>query len=184
MFFENPRLVAVSGVSGTGKTTLIENLVGKFPDCRIITYTTRPKRTNESLDDYHFCHLRMLQELPDKLWVHENYGHHYAVTRSSIETLLNQHGIALLPTTTSHHSELRTIFTKVRYVGIHLLAPARQELYDRMQKRGDETSSIEHRLMEIERIDQKAIDDVGLYKIKPNQPAKVLEEVLSLLKTS
>lgn len=116
-------VMAVSGVSGTGKTTLISNLEKVFPGCRVTTYTTRRMRPTESPFEYNFCTVEEMESLPDTLWVKENYGNFYAVTRSSFLAPIKACGIALLPTITPHHETLRAQLTDVRHVGIHLLSP-------------------------------------------------------------
>lgn len=177
----NDCIVAVSGVSGTGKTTLITHIEETFVGCRVVTYTTRPMRPSEAISDYHFCTPREIKSLSDTLWIKENYGYLYAVTRSSFLIPLKSCGIALLPTITSHHEALRQHFPDIRHVGIHLLSPGREELCARMQKRGDNKSHIERRLEQIEKIDRKALGNPLLYCLQPDSPDLILKSTLAYI---
>lgn len=176
-----PCIVAVSGVSGTGKTTLISNFEKVFPGCRVVTYTTRPKREHEHPADYHFCTKDALLTLPDALWIKENYGHFYAVTRTAFLEPIAACGIALLPTITSHHETLRAYLTHVHHIGIHLLSPTRSELENRMIQRGDAPAMIAERLREIERIDSKARSNPLIHCLHPSSEDLILQTVLAIL---
>ena len=49
------KLIVVIGRSASGKDTLVKGIVKKFPNLHpIIHYTTRPKRGNETGEEYHF----------------------------------------------------------------------------------------------------------------------------------
>ena len=49
------KLIVVIGRSASGKDTLVKGIVKKFPNLHpIIHYTTRPKRDNETGEEYHF----------------------------------------------------------------------------------------------------------------------------------
>lgn len=52
-----PKIIAIVGEAGTGKDTLLQNVIQKYPDKfnKIISYTTRPRRENETNGkDYYF----------------------------------------------------------------------------------------------------------------------------------
>jgi guanylate kinase len=175
-------VVGVSGVSGTGKTTLITELESRYSGSRVITYTTRTQRVSEPDDAYHFVTLSDIQALTDVLWIKENYGNHYAVTMSSFcEAAARSGGIAIIPTITSHHRTLRGAFGTDNYLGIHLLSPAKDELCTRMQQRGEEDARIVERLAEIEKIDGRAIGDSSLCLVTPKTADAALVEVISLI---
>ena len=58
-------MIVLIGESASGKTTLANNFINKYPEYhKIITYTTRPKRENE-VDgvDYHFVSDEKFDEL-------------------------------------------------------------------------------------------------------------------------
>ena len=50
------KIIAIIAPSGAGKDSLLKRIFSSYPQMfhRIIRSTTRPKRDNESLEDYHF----------------------------------------------------------------------------------------------------------------------------------
>jgi guanylate kinase len=186
MFFLNkPSLVAISGVSGTGKTTLIRQIESHLGNVRVITHTSRPPRTGESASDYKFCTLEEINSLQDTLWVKENYGNKYAVTGSSITKIIGRSGIAFLPTISTHHGELRDFCKSVAYgyIGIHLAAPAPEDLRQRMLDRGDFEPQISDRLKKISAIEASVKIDTSLHIISPGTMDEVFQTVMAIIAT-
>ena len=56
------KIIAIIAPSGAGKDSLLKRIFSSYPQTfhKIIRSTTRPKRDNESLEDYHF--------LTDRQW--------------------------------------------------------------------------------------------------------------------
>lgn len=78
-------LLAIVGSSGSGKTTLSEQAFGK--ENRIITYTTRIKRIDETEQDYHFVSIQQFKKLKNQGFFFEtsNYGGNwYGTSKESI----------------------------------------------------------------------------------------------------
>lgn len=78
--------IAVIGASGSGKTTIINALIQKFPNLysRAKSYTTRPQRKNES-GEYEFVSDEQIRELLHDgriLYIDEAYGYKYAMEAS------------------------------------------------------------------------------------------------------
>lgn len=58
------KLIVVIGRSASGKDTLVKGIVKKFPNLHlIIHYTTRPKRNNETGEEYHFISIDKYEEM-------------------------------------------------------------------------------------------------------------------------
>lgn len=176
-----PLLVPISGVSGSGKSTLIHKLVAHYGGGRVVTYTSRPPRAGETPDSYHFRSQADIRSLPDTVWVKENYGHLYAVTKASLREPLKQFGIAFLPTTTSHQVVLQTLLPGVRYFGIHLRAPHVDELRRRMAKRGDDEKKMRARLRTIDSVERKAWQTPGLLLLPPMSAEETFRVVHNLI---
>lgn len=167
-----PILVAVSGLSGSGKSTLIAHLERHYGGGRVITHTTRPVRPGEPANSYHFVTEDEIRSLQDTLWVCENYGHLYAVTKSAIATALEQTGVALIPTTTSHHHTLEPLLRSGKYIGIHLAAPSEATVRRRLARRGENAATIADRLATRDLVERRAWQNPSLLII----PAAVSEE--------
>lgn len=87
--------VLVGGPSGMGKTTLISDLITRYPEYfeRPISYTTRPKRTTEDNSEYEFVSIEQFNELSNEnkfVTVDNVYGHFYAMTTESINQILRK----------------------------------------------------------------------------------------------
>lgn len=48
------KIILIAGPSGAGKTTISEYLTDRYQIPRVITHTTRPKRSGESGSAYYF----------------------------------------------------------------------------------------------------------------------------------
>lgn len=90
--------VIVTGPSGAGKTTVVDQLLRRFPSsCRIVTTTTRPPRPGE-VDgrDYHFISRPDFErrvEAGEFLEWDPHYGNLYGSTRSEVDRLVAQHPV-------------------------------------------------------------------------------------------
>src|SRR4051812_7738838 len=89
-----PSLVLVCGPSATGKTRLVNELVATFPRFRRPTsFTTRLRRPDEADGEYSFVTEAALEGFRREgrlLNYDEVYGHHYAIDRASVDSLLGQ----------------------------------------------------------------------------------------------
>ena len=58
------KLIVVIGRSASGKDTLVKGIIKKFPNLHpIIHYTTRPKRDNETGEEYHFISMDQFERM-------------------------------------------------------------------------------------------------------------------------
>jgi guanylate kinase len=78
------KLIVITGFAGAGKDTMMNLLLEKRPDYkRVVTHTTRPKRSSEVEGiDYHFVKKSYFESLieKDKLFEYVKYGAHYKGT--------------------------------------------------------------------------------------------------------
>ena len=90
--------VILTGPSGAGKTTVVDELLRRFPSsCRVVTTTTRSPRPGE-VDgrDFHFLarpEFERLRDAGEFLEWDEHYGNLYGSGRSAVESLLARHPI-------------------------------------------------------------------------------------------
>lgn len=87
-------LIIISGPSGAGKDSLIENLTRKIPMGRIITTTSRAMRPSETEGNpYYFLSPhdfeQKIQDNEFLEWAHEENNNYYGVTYKEIERIKN-----------------------------------------------------------------------------------------------
>ena len=154
-------LFVVSAPSGTGKTSLCQELVATIPDVRYsISYTTRPRRATEvEAKHYHFVEqktfLAMIEADGFLEWA-EVYGHLYGTPRVPLRQW-RQEGIdVLLDIDTQGAAQIRQ--REPSGVSIYLLPPSLAVLRRRLQNRqSDAPEEIARRL-------KKAKEEVKAYR--------------------
>ena len=154
-------LIVVSAPSGTGKTSLCQELVATIPDVRYsISYTTRPRRATEvPAKHYHFVDqktFRAMIEADGFLEWAEVYGHLYGTPRVPLRQW-RQEGIdVLLDIDTQGAAQIRQ--REPSGVSIYLLPPSLAVLRRRLQNRqSDAPEEIARRL-------KKAKEEVKAYR--------------------
>lgn len=124
--------VLVSGRSGAGKTTLIENIYN-HGFRRPVSYTTRKKRSNKD-EEYIFVTKAEILELYDRgdlINLDICYNNYYGISRESIDLILED---GLIPIKEIHPSNLAKIKEKYKCV---LVLICKNELEDRGRKEAD-----------------------------------------------
>ncbi|HEY6538785.1 MAG TPA: guanylate kinase [Candidatus Dormibacteraeota bacterium] len=137
------RLVVLSGPSGVGKDTVLEQLVRDKPSWqRVGGYTTRPRRPGE-LDgrEYSFVDIATFQEMEAGKQFLETalvHGNHYGTSRTQVEQLLAQGQDVLLKLDVQGARQLRE--AGVEAVFIFLAPPSREVLLERLRRRETESA--------------------------------------------
>lgn len=133
------RLFIVSAPSGTGKTTLVERLVGQVPDLvRSRSYTARPMRTGE-IDgvDYNFVDGARFRQMIDAgaflEWA-EVFGRLYGTAAADTERHRAAGRDVVLVIDVQGARQVRAV---VDAVGIFVLPPSFDELERRLRARMD-----------------------------------------------
>jgi guanylate kinase len=139
-------LFVISAPSGTGKTTLCENLRATPDFIYSVSCTTRPPRKGEENGvDYHFLsHERFTQmiergEMLEYALVHGNY---YGTLKATVKEALEQGTDVLLDIDVQGAATIRkTDDAMVRdsLVDVFIMPPTIEELEKRLRKRGTET---------------------------------------------
>ena len=154
-------LFVVSAPSGTGKTSLCQEIVSVVPDLRhSISYTTRPPRVTEvTARDYHFvdrgAFVSMIEENAFLEWA-EVYGHLYGTPRETLRQCREQGIDVLLDIDTQGAAQIRR--QEPSAVSIYILPPSVGVLRRRLEDRqSDPSEEIAKRL-------KKAREEVKHYK--------------------
>jgi guanylate kinase len=139
-------LFVISAPSGTGKSTLCENLRATPDFIYSISCTTRPPRKGEENGiDYHFLSREDFQrriergEMLEYALVHDNY---YGTLKATVKEALNQGTDVLLDIDVQGAATIRkTDDAMVRdsLVDVFIMPPTLEELERRLRKRGTET---------------------------------------------
>jgi guanylate kinase len=139
-------LFVISAPSGTGKSTLCENLRATPDFIYSISCTTRPPRKGEEDGvDYHFLSredfLRRIErgEMLEYALVHDNY---YGTLKATVKEALEQGTDVVLDIDVQGAATIRkTEDAMVRdsLVDVFIMPPTLEELEKRLRKRGTET---------------------------------------------
>jgi guanylate kinase len=154
-------LFVVSAPSGTGKTSLCQEIVSVVPGLRhSVSYTTRPPRATEVTGrDYHFvdrdAFVSMIDQNAFLEWA-EVYGHLYGTPRGTLRQWREQGIDVLLDIDTQGAGQIRR--QEPSAVSIYILPPSVGDLRRRLEdRRSDPSAEIAKRL-------KKAREEVKHYK--------------------
>jgi len=140
----------ISAPSGTGKSTLIKQVMADFPSlCFSVSYTTREPRAGEKHgQDYYFVSRETFQRMVRRdefvEWA-EVYGHLYGTAFKPLQAALEKGQDILLDIDVQGHQQVRGRLREA--VSVLILPPSFPELARRLRDRhSDSPESIECRL--------------------------------------
>lgn len=143
-------LLILSGPSGSGKDTVLNELVGKRDDvCVSISMTTREMREGE-IDGKHYYFVERdyfeKKIAEEKMLEYAEYANNYYGTpRQPVEEMLNAGKSVILKIEVQGAEKIRKIYPDV--TSVFLLPPSMRVLEDRLRGRGSEDEeTINHRL--------------------------------------
>lgn len=139
------KIILIAGPSGAGKTTISNYLQKEYHIPRVITHTTRPKRAgevaNESYyfeDDASFAKLHFFE--------HIRYGsYQYGSSREGLDKAWQEHDlVSLIVDIQGVKSYVKKLDGQVYF--LYVTTSSRDELKQRLLKRGDSPASVKKRL--------------------------------------
>ena len=140
----NPRLFIISGPSGAGKGTLVQQLLGRVPELSLsISATTRSPRPGEE-EGVHYVFLdpeefeRTAAEGGFLEWA-EVHGNRYGTLRSTVERALAKDVPVILEIDPQGALQVKEVMPEAVLVFVE--APSFDELRRRIEERGAETPS-------------------------------------------
>ncbi len=146
-----PRLIVISGPSGVGKDTIIEQMREVHPEYAfIVTATTRPRRPGE-IDGVHYYFMsheefRDLQARNEFLESAEVYGNFYGVPRGRIRKALANGKNVVVKVDVQGAASIRKI-VPTGGIFIFLVPPSMAELIHRLRSRKtDEPEALMERI--------------------------------------
>ena len=184
-----PLVFIVSAPSGTGKSTLVAELIGSVPRLRrVVTCTTRAPRPDEQDGvAYHFMERAAFDERIEAggfIEWNEIYGQRYGTSRQVFETMLDEARRSredlLLVIDVDGKDNFVTDYGEA--VTIFVLPPSIEELRSRLEGRGSEAAPAAARRLERAR---REIDRAGRYRyqIVNDSLERAVEELRRILRT-
>lgn len=146
----NGIIIAITGPSGAGKTTLTKQLLlkGGRTFSTIRTYTTRkPRSQNENQNQYTFVSMQEFLKLSDQheFVVSADFcGNKYGITYDDVFGIIDSKKDLLLDTI-AHPMDLKNAFGN-RVVIIYITGPSNQEMAKRISNRGTTGEDLRNRI--------------------------------------
>jgi guanylate kinase len=148
-------LFVVSAPSGTGKSTLCENLRATPDFIYSVSCTTRaPRPGEENGIDYHFMsreHFLRLMETGEMLEYALVHGNYYGTPKATVKEALEQGTDVLLDIDVQGAAAIRKsddVVVRESLVDVFIMPPTLEELERRLRKRGTETEEqVQRRLL-------------------------------------
>jgi len=146
-------LIVISGPSGSGKGTIIKEVIKKIPELIYsVSYTTRPKREGEiEGKDYFFISKDEFEKLIDEDFFIEwakVYDYYYGTSKEFVLNNLNDNKDVILEIEIQGAKKIREIYDKKNVIFIFIAPPDFKELEKRImnRKRGETEEEIKKRM--------------------------------------
>ncbi|PAJ75004.1 guanylate kinase [Pseudoalteromonas sp. NBT06-2] len=138
-------LFILSAPSGAGKSSLINALLERHSDMKVsVSHTTRQPRLGENnTEHYHFVAVNEFKKLikaNDFLEWAQVFENYYGTSKQSIESQLAQGIDVFLDIDWQGARQMRKVLPEVQT--IFILPPSKQELENRLNSRGQDSSDV------------------------------------------
>ena len=183
MVDKNGNLIVISAPSGTGKTTIVKQLILKNKNIKAsVSYTTRNMRPNETNGlDYIFVTLQIFESMIIQnmfLEFADVFGHYYGTPTKETLEALNEGRSMILEIDWQGAEQIR--IKRPESMSIFLLPPSKEELKKRLTNRATDSSD------QIELRFQEAMKDIEQYSnfdrvIVNNNIDSTCEEIMSFI---
>lgn len=139
------KLFTIAAPSGTGKTSLVRNLVQRIANLEVsVSYTTRAPRPSELEGiNYHFvdeCTFTQMIKKGEFLEYATIFQHHYGTAKSTVEAALAANKNILLEIDWQGVDQIRELFPHC--ISIFILPPSLAALKQRLFNRGQDSEAV------------------------------------------
>ena len=176
-------IIAVSAPSGGGKTTIVKQILKKFPEIIFsVSATTRPKRESEKngVEYYFITEAEFKQKINNDEFVEweKFYDYYYGTFKSVVEENVKYGKSVLLEVDVKGAISLKKIYPEAHL--IYITPPSFEELVKRLRERRTESESdmkkrIERAKMEL------SVKDKFDYFIDNNDLNKAIKDTSDLI---
>ena len=178
-------IIIISAPSGSGKTTIVDQLQEKMPELRrLVSYTTRQQREGEINEkEYLFISEEEFKEKIAKgalLEWEEVFGNYYGSSEEQLNEALEKGEDVVLSIDVKGARQVRKKFPES--VSIFIMPPSIEELASRLKKRNtDEEGEVSVRLKEAKR-EMSAADEYD-YVVVNEELDKAIEDVQAIIES-
>ncbi len=178
------KIIAISAPSGTGKTTIIKNILGNMPELVFsISATTRKKRYNENegVDYFFLTEEEFLQKIEKNEFVEweKTYDYYYGTFKSFLAENVENGKNTILEIDVKGALNIKSIFSDAALIFIK--PPSIEVLINRLEQR--KTESEEDLKKRIDRVKMELeIENKFDYVVVNNELSKAVCEVEEIIK--
>ncbi|MEE0929109.1 MAG: guanylate kinase [Acutalibacteraceae bacterium] len=139
------RLVIVSGPSGSGKDTILKEVLKRIPEMKFsISSITRPMRPDEvEGEKYNFVSVEYFEEMikNDQLLEYNNYvGNYYGTPKAPIDKVISEGGEIIIEVDVNGQKNIKSRVDSA--LSIFIMPPSIEVLRTRLQGRGTDSDEI------------------------------------------
>ncbi len=179
-------LFVISAPSGTGKTTVIRNVLKRFPDLVFsVSATSRPKRPGETDGvDYYFLSPQRFEEAirnNELVEWEQIYGNYYGTLRKHIDETLARGKHMLFDIDVKGALSIRKLFPDDSVL-IFLQPPSLEELRKRLEKRGTDSEEVIATRLERARMEMELAESFD-YVVTNDDLEKTLKKVYHIIES-
>ena len=181
---EKGLMISVSGPSGVGKGTIIEEIRKLLPDCKhSISVTTRPPRGEEKDGiEYYFRSVEEFEKMIDEgeILEYDKYvGNYYGTPATPLLEKSNNGSDVLLDITIAGSLALKAKFPQA--VTIFILPPSFEQLEERLKGRGTETEDLVRQRLAKAREEVLSADKFD-YVVVNDELKNAVDNIMSIMK--
>ena len=178
------KLFIISGPSGAGEDSVIEGLKKVLPIERVVTTTTRKKRSEIFVEDsYYFISKEEFEKgIEDNLffeYAREYNDQFYGVTKNEIQRVLECDKIGVWKIEYKGVMTVKKIMPEV--ISIFIMTPTLEDIEKRLMKRGEDLEYIKQRMVYTkEWLKHRDIYDYEVinYENKLNETIKNVKDII------